>query len=126
MCVGFLYTVVSSVPSGFLLIRPSRKDSSRFSFWLSTVNLIASLMVLMCTRNLRATYFNSITKVSSTYRFQIFGGRLIVVIAMFSKFSIKMSATTGDNGKPMGSHSFCTYITLMVVYIVTSYFRRKQ
>ncbi len=34
--VGFLYTVVSSVPSGFLMIGQSRKGSSPFS--LSTVN----------------------------------------------------------------------------------------
>ncbi len=45
--VGFLYTVVSSVPSGFLMIRQSRKGSSPFSFSLSTVNCIASLMLLM-------------------------------------------------------------------------------
>ncbi len=36
--VDFLHTVVSSVPSGFLLIRQSRKGSSPFSFSLSTVN----------------------------------------------------------------------------------------
>ncbi len=94
--VDFLYTVVSSVPSGFLLIRQSRKGSSPFSFSFSTVNWIASLMLLMCTRKLRATYFDSITKVSSTYRFPIFGGRLNVVIAMFSRLSIKMLATTED------------------------------
>ncbi len=36
--VGFLYTVVSSVPSGFLLIRQSRKGTSPFSLSLYTVN----------------------------------------------------------------------------------------
>ncbi len=36
--VGFLYAAVSSVPSGFLLIRQPRKGSSPFSFSLSTVN----------------------------------------------------------------------------------------
>ncbi len=36
--VGFLYAVVSSVPSGFLMIRQSRKGSSLFSFSLSAVN----------------------------------------------------------------------------------------
>ncbi len=55
------------------------------------------------------TYIGSITKLSSTYRFHIFGGRLNVVKAMLSKLSIKMLATTGDNGEPMGSPFVCTY-----------------
>ncbi len=45
----FPYTVVSSVLSAFLLIRQSRKGSALFSFSLSTVGLIVSLVLLMCT-----------------------------------------------------------------------------
>ncbi len=81
MFVGFLYTVVSSVPPGFLMIRQSRKGSLPFSISLSTVNWIASLILLMCPRKLRAEYFDSITNVSSTY---IFGGHMNVVMAVFS------------------------------------------
>ncbi len=32
MFLGFLYTLVSSVPSGFLMVRQSRKGSSDFHF----------------------------------------------------------------------------------------------
>ncbi len=52
--VGFLYTVVSKLPPRFLLIGQSRKGSSPLSFLLSTVNWIVSLMLLTCTRKLRA------------------------------------------------------------------------
>ncbi len=65
-------------------------------------------MLLMCPRKLRTTYFDSKTKVSSTYRFRMFGGRLNVVTALLSKLSINMLATKGDNRESKGSLSVCT------------------
>ncbi len=67
-------------------------------------------MLPMCLRKLRAAFFDSIANVSSAYLFHIFDGRLNVVMAIFSKFSMNMLATTEDHGEPMENPSVCAYI----------------
>ena len=106
MWVGFLYTLVARVLSGFRMTSTSRK-ASWASDSLSTVNWIVASMVLMwrwkssMCRALRAQ------QVSSTYRFQNLGGWGYVERALDSTSLMTKSAATTETGDPIAVPWIC-------------------
>ena len=74
VCVGFLYTVMDSVPSASSLTMVSKKGMEPSSLLSSTVNLIVGSTLLICWRKPCLLASLWMTKVSSTNLFQNLGG----------------------------------------------------
>ena len=74
MCVGFLYTVMDSLPSFSTFTMVSKKGMAPSSLLFSTVKCIAGSTLLMCCR--KFCLFSSfwMTKVSSTHLCHSLGG----------------------------------------------------
>ena len=72
--VGFLYTVVSKLPSACGMTRVSRKAKEPLVLMFSMVNCIPSSMELICVKNSSLWADFMTTMVSSTNLFHRFGG----------------------------------------------------
>ena len=86
--VGFLYTVMDSVPSASGLTMLSKKGKDPSSLLSSTVNFMAGSRLLMCWRKPYLLTSLWMTKVSSTNLCQNLGGVGAVVRAFCSKYSM--------------------------------------
>ncbi len=106
MWVGFLYTLVARVLSGFWITSTSRK-ASWASDSLSAVNWIVASIVLMWWWKSSMWWALRAQQVSSTYRFQSFGGWGNVDRALDSTSSMTKSAATTETGDPMAVPWIC-------------------
>ena len=95
MCVGFLYTLVSSLPSGSLVTRVSRK-AILLLFLVSMVKRIYGCCWLRWLRRLSVLCCFMTMNVSSTKRFHILGGSGAVVEVCSLKASMYRSAITAE------------------------------
>ena len=86
--VGFLYTFVVKVPSGWDVTKMSRNGMEPSSPASFTVNWMDVSTVLICWKNSTLCDFCWTTKVSSTYLLQILVGFSAVLMALCSKASM--------------------------------------
>ena len=86
--VGFLYTVMESVPSASGLTMVSKKGMDPSSLFSSPVNFMAGSTLFMCWRKPCLLTSLWMTKVSSTYLHQNLGGVGAVLRAFCSKYSM--------------------------------------
>ena len=106
MWVGFLYTLVARVLSGFRVTSTSRKRSWA-SDSLSAVNWIVASMVLMWRWKSSTRWALRAQQVFSTYRFKNLDGWGYVERALDSTSSITRSAATTETGDPMAVPWIC-------------------
>ena len=107
MWVGFLYTLVSSLPSGSLVTRVSRK-AVLLLFSVSMVKRMDGCCWLRWLRKLSALCCFMTVNVSSTWRFHFLGGFGAVAKVCSSKASMYRSAITAEIGLPIGAPSCCS------------------
>ena len=106
--VGFLYTVVSNLPSACGMTRVFRKGIEWSALVLSAVNCMPSSMELICVKNSSLWADFMTTKVSSANVFHKLGVCGAVLRALASNSSINVLATMGLNGGPIAAPSICS------------------
>ena len=106
--VGFLSTMVSMLPSAWIVIRWSRKGMNPSALVFSAVNWMPSSMELMWLKNSSLYTVFMTAKVSSTdlfHKLQLCGAELRDLV---TKSYMKMLAIMGLNGDPIAAPSCCS------------------
>ena len=99
--VGFLYTVVLSLPFSSGMIRMSRKDMEPSSLGSSLVNLMLESTELMWSKKVSLWSILMMVRVSSTYLLHRDGGCCDVFRALVSRSSMNKLAIMGLMGDPI-------------------------
>jgi hypothetical protein len=98
------------------IIFPGEKDvqeGNNFVIFISIVNSISYDWLFMCLMNCSKLSFpcGQIKLVSSTNHLQCFGFNGEVLMAISSKYSMKMFATNGESDYPIATSFVCSYIS---------------
>ena len=108
MWVGFLYTVVSRLPSSLGVIKTSRNGMEPSDLASSFVNWMFGSREFRCCRKLSICDDFMMVKVSSTNLLQNDGGFCADCMALVSRSSIYRLATIGLMGEPIAAPSCCS------------------